>query len=352
MQSFSCDACGGALYFENDTCLGCGSTVGFRPDRLAMTTVAAAESAGLGRCDNWLAHAACNWYTDGNDGGREGGKGYCVSCRLDEAVPDLADAKQRALWIDTERAKRRLLFTLLELALPLGAFGDRQALRFRLGARANGGEEPVYTGHADGCLTINVAEADDAHRESQRLQLNERYRTMLGHLRHEIGHYYWYRLVDGSANLPAFREVFGDETADYAEAQRRHYEQGPAERWEDSFVSAYASMHPWEDFAESFAHYVHILDTLETASASQVAIGGRGLKSPLPLAAGRPFAEVLADWAPLTVCLNQLNRSMGMPDAYPFVIALPIVRKLELVHEICLRATAEREAPERLAGSG
>jgi hypothetical protein len=344
MQSFTCDTCGGALYFENDTCLRCGSTVGFRPDRLVMATAAAADAAGLGRCDNWLAHAACNWFTDGGDGGLDGGKGYCIACGLNEVVPDLADAQQRALWIDTERAKRRLLFTLLELELPFGAFGEKQALRFRLLAGTGGGEKPVLTGHADGCLTVNVAEADDAHRETQRLRLNERYRTMLGHLRHEIGHYYWYRLVGGTPLMPKFRERFGDETADYAEALRRHYEEGPAEGWEGSFVSAYASVHPWEDFAESFAHYIHILDTLETASASGVTVGGRELSSPLPLAAGRSFAEVLADWAPLTVCLNQLNRSMGMPDAYPFVIAPPIVGKLELIHEVCMQAPAQAQA--------
>jgi hypothetical protein len=140
--------------------------------------------------------------------------------------------------------------------------------------------------------------------------------------------------------VPRCREIFGDETTDYAESLRRHYEQGPLERWEESYVSAYASAHPWEDFAETWAHYIHILDTLETASASGVALNGRAVTSPLPLAAGRPFAEVLADWAPLTVCLNQLNRSMGMPDAYPFVIAPPIVRKLDLVHEVCLSARA------------
>ena len=340
MRNFSCDFCGSVVFFENDTCLACGNTVGFRTDTLAMATVAAAESSGLTRCANWADHAACNWYSAGS------ASAYCVSCERNELVPDLAHPRCRALWVDTERAKRRLIFTLLELGLPLAANGDKQALRFRLladervdtGAVAPPPGEPVYTGHADGCLTFNVVEADDVHRESLRILLEERYRTMLGHLRHETGHYYWYRLIDRTTLLPRFREIFGDEEADYDLALRRHYEQGAPESWREQFVSAYASRHPWEDFAETWAHCIHILDTLETASASTVALCGRDLSSPLPLEAGRPFTAVLADWAPLTVCLNQLNRSMGMRDAYPFVIAPPVVRKLEFIHDACLRA--------------
>jgi hypothetical protein len=342
MRAFNCDSCGGPLFFENDTCLSCGRTVGFLSDSLAMCTSESAAARGFEPCRNWTEHAACNWFVSSSAGAE-----YCVACTLNELVPDLNDAKRRLLWIDTERAKRRLLFTLLELGLPLLGFGDKQPLRFRLlaDARVDTGaiepppEAPVYTGHENGCLTLNVAEADDAHRELMRQRLNERYRTMLGHLRHEIGHYYWYALVDGTPLVPAFRALFGDETADYSAALRRNYDAGPAPDWQESYVSAYASAHPWEDFAETWAHYIHVVDTLETANASGVALDGRELPSPLPLTAERPFAAVLDDWRPLAVCLNQLNRSMGMPDAYPFVLTERVVEKLAFVHRVCLEAT-------------
>lgn len=351
MRLFACDFCGSPLFFENDTCLSCGQIVGFRSDTLQMCTSATAGAAGLPACRNWTEHAACNWFVTGPVGPGD----YCAACVLNELVPDLGDPKRRQLWIGTERAKRRLLFTLLELGLPLFGFGDKQALRFRLlaDARVDTGavdpppHEPIYTGHENGCLTLNVVEADDAHRELMRKRLNERYRTMLGHLRHEIGHYYWYALIDRTPLMPAFRALFGDESIDYAEAQRRNYELGPAPDWQQNYVSAYASMHPWEDSAETWAHYIHILDTLETANASGVALAGRTLLSPLPLTAERPFAAVLDDWRPLAVCLNQLNRSMGLPDAYPFVLTQRVVEKLAFVHDVCLQAalgTAGRAA--------
>ncbi len=352
MRTFTCDSCNGPLFFENDTCLACGKTVGFRVDELAICTTAAAEAANVTPCRNWTDHSACNWFATG-----DALNGYCVSCALNEVVPNLENAKRRALWIETERAKRRLIYTLLELGLPLLGLGEKQALRFRLLAdeRVDTGavdpppEEPIYIGHENGCLTMNVVEADPAHREQMRKRLNERYRTMLGHLRHEIGHYYWYLLIDGAPLQQAFRDLFGDERADYDEALRRYYESGPAPNWPETFVSAYATMHPWEDFAETWAHYIHILDTLETASASALGVGGRVLQSPLPLTAERPLEDVLLDWRPLTVSLNQLNRSMGMPDAYPFVLTPSIVEKLEFVHSVCLHSTLGNAPQPRVA---
>jgi hypothetical protein len=350
MRTFTCDSCSGALFFENDTCLSCGKTVGFRADEISMCTTDAAAAAGLEQCRNWTEHNACNWFAMG------GGDDYCAACELNEVVPDLAEPKRLALWTETERAKRRLVFTLLELGLPLRGVGDKHALRFRLladervdtGAIDPPAERPIYTGHDEGCLTLNVAEADSALRESMRQRLNERYRTVLGHLRHEIGHYYWYLLVENAPLLPAFREVFGDETASYTDAQKHHYENGPPESWQESFVSAYASMHPWEDFAETWAHYIHILDTLESANASQLALAGHALQSPLPLSTQRPLAALLADWVPMTVSLNQLNRSMGLPDAYPFVLTERVVEKLAFVHNLCLTSTLGDAPPSHL----
>jgi len=345
MLTFTCEFCAATLFFENGTCLACGHNVGFRADDLTMCTVEGAAAVGLQPCRNWTEYAACNWFAPV----RADGNRYCVSCSLNELVPALADLQRRALWADTERAKRRLIFTLLEIGLPLLGLGDKQALSFRLLAdeRADTGAvdpppetEPIYIGHDNGRLTLNVVEADDALREAIRKRMHEPYRTMLGHLRHEIGHYYWYLLVDGMPIQESFRDLFGDERADYDAAMQHYYDAGPVVDWQQTFVSAYASMHPWEDFSETWAHYIHILDTLETASTSALALGGRGVASPLPLDAHRPFASVLADWVPLGVCLNQLNRSMGMRDAYPFAITDRIADKLAFVHDLCRAATA------------
>lgn len=354
MLNFTCDSCTATLFFENDTCLACGRKVGFRPDDLTMGSADRAAAADLQPCRNWAEYAACNWFAPM----RAEGSGYCIACALNEVVPDLADPQRRSLWIDTERAKRRLIFTLLEIGLPLLGVGDKQPLSFRLLAddRADTGavdppleKEPIYIGHDNGRLTLNVVEADDVLREAIRKRLNEPYRTMLGHLRHEIGHYYWYLLVDGTPIQEPFRELFGDERADYDTALKNYYDAGAVADWQGSFVSAYASMHPWEDFSETWAHYIHILDTLETASTSALALGGRAVDSPLPFDGSRPFAAVLADWVPLSVCLNQLNRSMGMRDAYPFAIAERVAEKLAFVHDLCRRATAgaaqHRNAP-------
>jgi len=346
MRTFTCDSCNGSLYFENDTCLACGQKVGFRPAEMTMCTVAAATAAGLHPCRNWTQYGACNWFAAAHSAT---GGDYCIACELNDVVPDLADPRRRALWADTERAKRRLIFSLLQLRLPLKGLRAKQALRFRLLAdgRVDTGavdppeQQPIHIGHDNGSLTIDVGEADDAHREAMRKRMHEPYRTMLGHLRHEIGHYYWYVLVDGTPLLPGFRALFGDEQNNYDAALRSHYASGPPNAWQQWFVSAYASAHPWEDFAETWAHYIHILDTLETASASMLAIGGRAIVSPLPLVAERRFVSILDAWRPLSVCLNQLNRSLGIRDAYPFAVADRVIEKLTFVHEICLRATLD-----------
>lgn len=343
MRAFTCDLCNGTLYFENDTCLTCGQKVGFRPDAMTMCTVTAATVAGMRPCRNWQEYGACNWFAAVSPNRSD----YCMACDLNEVVPDLADPQRRALWTETERAKRRLIFTLLQLRLPLLGMGAKQALRFRLladervdtGAVDPPDQEPIHIGHEDGCLTVDVGEADDAHREAIRKRMHEPYRTMLGHLRHEIGHYYWYVLVDGTPLQPAFRALFGDERNGYEAALKNHYECAPLDTWQQWFVSAYASAHPWEDFAETWAHYIHILDTLETASAAMMATAGGVIISPLPLVAERPFAAMLDAWRSLSVCLNQLNRSMGMRDAYPFAVTDRVAEKLGFIHEICLHAT-------------
>ena len=224
---------------------------------------------------------------------------------------------------------------LLELGLPGVVPGE---LAFDL---LSSTEVAVTTGHADGVITIDLAESNDASREARRQELGEPYRTMIGHLRHELGHYFQPLIVTGDAAWDACRSRFGDERADYREAMNRHYEHGAPADWPDRFVSAYATMHPWEDWAETFAHYLHIRDTLETAAEYGVTVKGPRAVAPDASLRAAPsaddddaitFAELLDDWFPLTYALNAVNRSMGLDDLYPFTLAQPVIDKLEFVH--------------------
>jgi hypothetical protein len=248
-------------------------------------------------------------------------------------------------------AKRRLVFQLAELGLPIES-RDAQSgtgVAFDL---LSSTEAKVITGHDDGVITLDLAEADDQHRESLRLQLNEPYRTLLGHFRHEIGHYYWPILVDRPDVLDACRALFGDDRADYAAAVRAHYDTpaDPDQGWLETHISMYATMHPYEDWAETFAHYLHILDALETAAAFGVGVtnpaqaaGGSGAAATGPGAdptrpdGSRSFVQVIDHWLKLSYGLNQINRSMGNDDLYPFVIAPAVIRKLTFVDGLVRR---------------
>ncbi|HEY8589603.1 MAG TPA: putative zinc-binding metallopeptidase, partial [Naasia sp.] len=248
----------------------------------------------------------------------------------------------------TEYAKRRLVRQLTHLGLPIHRRESGSGLAFELRAPADG--EQVLTGHADGVITINLTEASDAHREEVRISLGEPYRTILGHLRHEIGHYYWLVLVDGTADLGSFRRLFGDDRQDYGSALESHYgdaadgeEQGDSTT-DEQHISGYATMHPWEDFAESFAHYLHITDGLETAATVGVYVAGpSGVPAPLAgsitasgaaSVADLPMADVLGRWHGYALGMNAMNRSMGEPDLYPFVITAPVAEKLDYIHEL------------------
>ena len=217
----------------------------------------------------------------------------------------------------------------------------------------------VVTGHTDGVVTIDIEEADSARREAARDALREPYRTVLGHLRHEAGHYYWQRLVDRGPWLASFREVFGDERADYSAALRRHYAEGPLPGWARVYVSAYASAHPWEDWAETWAHYLHMLDMLDTALSfsldpeavelpsdrfTEAALYSGANTADLEPAAGRDFLDLVNTWVELGAVLNELARSMGQPDLYPFVLPAAAVAKLHFVHLVV--GAARRRGPQ------
>ena len=321
MRAFSCERCGQLLFFENSLCLRCGNELGFDPGALELRTAGPEEP----RCANQQI-AECNWLP--------GDAPLCRSCALTRTRPD----PPGPAFATAEAAKRRLIFQLLDLSLPI-----EDDLRFDLLAGA------VTTGHDEGLITIDLAESDDARREARRQQLAEPYRTILGHFRHEIGHYYWPILIERTGELGAARALFGDETLDYGEALERHYAAGPPADWDERHVSAYATMHPWEDWAETFAHYLHIRDTLQTAGAFGVVVAGPSESPDLSLTAApeaepgrRPFEALLDDWLPLTYALNAVNRSMGSGDLYPFTLAPAVIDKLSFVHDRVLSAAEGR----------
>jgi hypothetical protein len=351
MKIFTCSACKHVAFFENSQCTRCGHALAYLSDRGVLSAmeqdtgsepeahfVALDPMAQGGRyrlCANYTQHAVCNWAIPEQDPNE-----YCLACRLNESTPNPSDASSFSSWQGLEIAKRRLVYTLLELGLPLETKQERPEMGLAFAFKSDGeGGERVLTGHCDGLVTINIKEADAPSREQTRLAMGESYRTLLGHFRHESGHYYWDRLVRDSSLLGPFRELFGDEQLDYAEAVKRHYA-SPKQNWSDLYVSAYATMHPWEDWAETWAHYLHMVDTLETAQSFGVAlkpepIGGATSE---PVAARRVhferFDDLIAAWVPLTVALNSLNRSMGLADVYPFVLAERVIAKLRFVHEV------------------
>ena len=299
MRAFDCDVCGSRLFFDNNHCLTCDTPQAFRASDLSMVVLGDAS-----RCAN-AGLAACNWLAEGGE--------LCPSCALTTTRPNDDDPDGLVEFAQAEAAKRRLLYGLLVLGLPVD---DR--ISFDLLSSTS---DTVMTGHADGKVTLDLAESDPATRERRRTEMGELYRTLLGHFRHEVGHFYQGVIVDG--DWDRCRALFGDEREDYQTAIDRHYAQGPPPDWARAYVSAYATMHPWEDWAETFSHYLHMRDALETADAFGFAT--------LPDVG--TIESIVEAWLPLTTGLNEVNRSMGQGDVYPFVLPEPVVEKLGYVHE-------------------
>ena len=364
MKTFRCDNCGHPLFFENVQCLQCGSDLAFLPDRLALCAVEPVPNgqSGLWRrktrkrfksktghyrpCHNHTQYQACNFAVQADDPNV-----LCVSCRQTRILPDLSVPDNRQRWYRIEVAKRRLFYTLAKLALVkvVPPDGQRDGPAFEFLADLPG--QQVITGHCEGVITLNIAEADDTERVQRRVAMHEPYRTLLGHLRHESGHYYWDRLVDEAGRVDNFRELFGDERADYRGALDAYYAAGGAPAgWQDRYVSAYASAHPWEDWAETWAHYLHMVDLLETAASfsTRLAVPGsedediEEVANPFEIGAG-DFDQLVQQWVPLTLLLNSLNRSLGQDDAYPFALTSGALQKLRFVHDL-IQAPAPRNA--------
>ncbi len=334
MKTFQC-YCGAPLYFENTYCSACGSQVGFNPDSMSMTTLANAATLGLRACDNYVKENVCNWFFP------ETHYNFCRACRLNQVIPNLSTyCAHRVYWSRLETAKRRAVYSLLLLELPVIGKGEdaQNGLAFSFMADSDPASEftaklpdveKIVTGHDSGHITINLAEADDVARARARVRLGERYRTILGHFRHELGHYYWDRLVAHSNNMLRYRSLFGDETIDYAQAIDQYYKNGPPDDWTQHYVSAYAAMHPFEDWAETWSHYMHIVDTLDTAYHFKVGIDHHRIAPH-----GTSFEQLFNDWITLVIPLNELNLSLGYDDSYPFVLTDTIRQKLQFVHEV------------------
>lgn len=351
MKIYNCNVCGELVYFENSMCLNCNSELGYIPELDEMTVITVAgdnlykSSSALSgnslfkKCSNYQYENVCNWMVNEADP-----QSQCISCRLNLMLPDLGIHENRIYWHKLEQAKRRLVYSLLRLNLPLVGknVNRKEGLGFAFLKDDTWSSfretKKVMTGHSEGLITINLAEANDAVREKVRLKMNERYRTLLGHFRHEIGHYYWSRLIEKNKELLSrFRELFGDERQNYNKSLNQYYKTGPAPGWQSVFVSAYASSHPWEDWAESWAHYMHMVESLETARSWGLSVKyKKGLQqSEVDMnSSGESFSDMLNQWIYLGIALNSLNRSMGMADVYPFILSPSSIGKMEFVHNV------------------
>ena len=347
MKLFKCPSCGQLLYFENTRCGACGHRLGYIPEGDVLTALepdgeaayrALAQIGGRYRFCLNAEHDVCNWLI-----GADLTDGYCIACRHNRTIPDLSREGTLASWRKIEFAKHRLFYTLLRLGLPTPARGEtEEPLVFDFLADAPTPDGPkVMTGHDDGLVTISLAEADDAERERRRAQMGEPYRTLLGHFRHEVGHFFWDLLVRDGGKLDECRTVFGDDRQDYGEALRRHYEEGAPADWQEHFISAYATTHPWEDFAETWAHYLHIVDSLEMARAFGMAVEPRledsddlAVKADLDVYGEADIHRMVGIWIPLGFALNSINRCMGQADLYPFVLSPAVIEKLGFIHAL------------------
>jgi len=341
-----CPVCNRLVTFESTECLHCGSDLGYDPVSREMRVRGAGDSHSCANAEL----VACNWLVRSPDE-------LCASCALTRTRPNDGDAAGIGGLAAAEAAKRRLLFELADIGLPIVGWSEApDGLAFDL---LSSEQTAVTTGHADGVVTLDLDETDPAHRERMRVRLGEPYRTVLGHLRHEVGHYYQPILVaEGTLAESRCREIFGDERADYQEAMDRYYETGARAGWEQSHVSAYATMHPWEDWAETFAHYLHVRDTLQTAAAYGLRVDGPTVdaadSAPLhstPSDGSSNVREMLQAWIPLTYALNAISRSMGALDLYPFILSPEIESKLEFIDGL-VRGRAWEDAGRTQTAAG
>lgn len=354
MKLFKCDHCGQPVYFENTFCVQCNAFLGFDPVQMDLLAIQPGEDNSYTLSDSNVnssssttrykycsnqQYKVCNWLLPHNSEDK-----FCIACNLNRTIPDLSKPDQLEKWASIEVAKHRLVYSLLRFKLPVISKkqNEDKGIAFDFLSEENKeGTKRLLTGHDHGLITMNIAEADDAIREMARNQMDEVYRTVLGHFRHEIGHYYWEQLIKETDRLQLFRNLFGDETADYGDALKQHYSQPVPITWSEKFISAYAGAHPWEDWAETWAHYIHIIDTMETAYSFGMTLTPRSGDAQNDMSASlnidpyttKSMDDIFERWIPLSFVMNSLNRSMGMKDSYPFVINEAVKNKLKFIHE-------------------
>ena len=331
MKTFVCN-CGNQLFFDNTRCLNCDVHLGydFTMDQLEPLVKdngryrLASNDNEIRLCRNYVDFSVCNSLIP-----FDSDSDLCISCQLNRTIPNLKFANNIQKWAKLEKAKRRLVRTLLSLGLPVTPHNKSEnglAFDFIEDQQQNPEvvNEFVSTGHFKGLITINLAEADDIYLESAKYDLGEQYRTPLGHLRHESGHYYFDLLIQHSEWIQSFRELFGDEQKDYNAALAHYYQTKPHKDWNQYYISEYAMVHPLEDWAECWAHYLHMVDTLETAHSLKILAGNNSTS----------IDAQLTNWSYLSMSLNELNRSMGLNDAYPFVMSTEVIKKIRLVDQV------------------
>ncbi|HEV3222997.1 MAG TPA: putative zinc-binding peptidase [Puia sp.] len=350
MKLYTCSNCHSLIYFENNICLHCGYSLGFNANALSLITLVPEDDhlylniqnkqEKFRYCKN-AEYATCNWLVPSMQESE-----YCQACELNRVIPALTSEENLKRWKNIEVAKHRLVYSLLRLRLPVSKKRDNEETGIAFDFLADSSpKEKVITGHDNGVITLNIEEADEAARVRHKLDLGEKYRTLLGHFRHEIGHYYWESLIKNSDALEKCRLLFGDEEVDYSKALEAYYKNGAPPNWSEYYISPYAASHPWEDWAETWAHYLHLMDTLETAFSFGIRIQPDMVQDTKSIQASiqqdpydmTDFNQIIKWWLPLTFAVNSLNRSMGHSDFYPFVISEPVVKKLQFIHELCLR---------------
>jgi hypothetical protein len=354
--------CKRVVFFRNSRCLACNTPLGYDPQSFKLLPLEPGPRDGTWkvfgarkrnpdlyrRCAN-IEIASCNWLVREEEAAK--GQTLCLSCRLSRTIPDLSVSGNGVLWNRIEVAKRRVVSSLVALRLPVRSKTEDpvSGLAFDLLASPPNGPR-VLTGHANGVVTINIEEAEYARCEQTREEMGEQYRTLVGHVRHELGHYYWELLVKDTKWLEPFRQLFGDERADYLEALRIKREQGPPPGWTQHFISDYASSHPWEDWAETWAHYMHMLDTLATGMS--FGIGRDTVDLPFePFTQeilwqpdSSDFLDLLNSWIRLSTVLNEMARAMGQHDFYPFALPKAAGAKLQFIHAVVSAGVAENVA--------
>ncbi|PHN01210.1 zinc-binding metallopeptidase family protein [Flavilitoribacter nigricans] len=347
MKVFQCQNCQAPVFFENTSCLNCGHHLGYHSGYAQLLPLRAQgngwnvipEDGQLYQyCANF-AHKVCNWLVPD-----DGQAGFCEACQLNKTIPNLEVQDNVLAWYQLEKAKHRLVYGLQRLGLPIISKTEdpERGLAFDFLSPDADDTQQVQTGHLNGLITINLAEADSVHREWIRRKMSEPYRTLIGHFRHEVGHYYWDLLVFPQENaLTSFRNLFGDETRDYGEALEAYYQQGAPSDWQENYISSYASAHAWEDWAETWAHYLHIMDTVETGFTFGLSLhpqkAGPELfekQTMLDPYSEADFTNIVEAFVPLTFAINSFNRGMGISDIYPFVIAPGVQQKLTFIHDL------------------